>query len=95
MWFHFSTLNRCWRPFTGTDFDLSVDMADYWANFAASGNPNEGNGNVSVHRPEWKPYTAEDRMYMEMGDERKMIRKPFRKMQQYFLDEIVYKGPLD
>lgn len=95
MWFHFSTLNRCWRPFTGTDFDLSVDMADYWANFATSGNPNEGNGNVSVHRPEWKPYTVEDRMYMEMGDQRKMIHKPFRKMQQYFLDEIVYKGPLD
>lgn len=61
LWFVFQTLERCWRPFTGVDFDLSNTMADYYANFAKTGNPN-GNGH-----PEWRPYTKEDAVYMELG----------------------------
>ena len=36
----FGTLDRCWRPFTAEDRQLSERMMDYWTNFAKTGNPN-------------------------------------------------------
>ena len=81
LWFEFETLNRCWRPFTGVDFDLAVAMADYYANFAKTGNPN-GNGH-----PEWKPYTKENPVYMELGVTRELKtaeETPYQKFQKDF-----------
>ena len=40
LWYVFGTLNRCWRPFTGYDYDLSNAMIRYWAAFARTGDPN-------------------------------------------------------
>lgn len=79
LWFEFETLNRCWRPFTGVDFDLAVAMSDYYANFAKTGNPN-GNGH-----PEWRPYTKEDPVYMELGVTRELKKAdetPYQKFQK-------------
>lgn len=95
MWYHFSSLYRCWRPFEGIDFDLSIDIADYWANFAATGNPNIGAKEVNKNKPQWVAYSGENKEYMQFGDKREMFRKPFRKMQAFFLNHIVYKGTLD
>ncbi len=81
LWFEFETLNRCWRPFTGVDFDLAVAMADYYANFAKTGNPN-GSG-----QPEWRPYTKEDAVYMELGVTRELKpadETPYQKFQKDF-----------
>lgn len=66
-WYQFETLYRCWRPFTGEDFELSVKMCDYIANFVKSGDPN-GEG-----LPEWTRYTAEEPMCMELGVRRGML----------------------
>jgi para-nitrobenzyl esterase len=50
----FGTLNRCWRPFTKEDYELSEEMLDYWTNFMKKGNPNtEG-------MEDWAPYTAKN-----------------------------------
>ena len=49
----FQTMYRTMRPYTGFDFDLSNELADRWAAFFKTGNPNlEG-------CVEWTPYTRE------------------------------------
>jgi para-nitrobenzyl esterase len=54
LWYMFGTLNRCWRPFTKEDYELSEEMLDYWTNFMKKGNPNtEG-------MEDWAPYTAKN-----------------------------------
>lgn len=64
----FQTLNRSYRPYTGRDFELSNELADYWANFMKSGNPNYPG------RETWKPYEAGQYNVLEIaGDERHMI----------------------
>lgn len=40
LWYMFGTLDRCWRPFTAADHELSNRMLDYWTNFCKYGNPN-------------------------------------------------------
>lgn len=57
----FQTLTKSRRPYTGRDWDLSNQVADYWANFIKYGNPN-GEG-----LPEWKPYTPESRRAMNIN----------------------------
>lgn len=62
LWYVFGTIQRCWRPMTGLDYDLSLAMNRYWANFAKHKNPN-GEG-----LPLWKPYAADDKENMIFQD---------------------------
>ena len=48
LWYIFGTLQRCWRPMSGKDYDLSLCMTDHWTSFAKTGRPN------------WTDYTAEN-----------------------------------
>ena len=66
----FQTLVRSKRPYTGFDFDLSNELADYWANFVRTGNPNPAGTDL------WKPYTAEAPEGLIIGKERKMGEIP-------------------
>ncbi|MCW8195291.1 carboxylesterase family protein [Proteobacteria bacterium 005FR1] len=45
--------------------EMAEIMSDYWVAFAKTGNPNEAD------RPEWKPYTRENRHYVEFNTETK------------------------
>ena len=64
----FQTLNRSFRPYTGQDWELSNELADYWANFMKTGDPNYTNKNS------WKPYNKDLMNAFEIGrEERKMI----------------------
>lgn len=67
LWHEFETLERCWRPFTGLDFDLARIMTDYIANFVKTGDPN------AASLPVWLPYTEENRKCMELGEHIGMI----------------------
>lgn len=63
LWYIFGTIQRCWRPLTGVDYDLSRTMVSYWTNFAKHGDPN-GEG-----LPEWTPYRAGQRSSMRLGEQ--------------------------
>lgn len=64
----FQTLNRSYRPYTGRDWELSNELADCWANFMKTGNPN------SPGKDAWKPYVQGEYNVLEIaGDERRMI----------------------
>ncbi len=53
----FQTLFRSQRPYGGFDFELSNEMADRWAAFFKTGDPN------CPEKPyaQWRPYSKEDR----------------------------------
>ena len=51
LWYVFHSLRHSWRPFTEADHDLSLQIVDYWTNFAKYGNPNGEEDGV------WTPYT--------------------------------------
>ncbi len=57
-----NTLSMSSRPFTATDRDIADTLSSYWANFAATGNPN-GKG-----LPEWPAVTKDLPQTMEVGD---------------------------
>ncbi len=40
LWYMFGTLERCWRPLTESDRDLSREMVACWTSFCKTGNPN-------------------------------------------------------
>lgn len=62
LWYIFSTLNRCWRPMKGIDYDLSNLMTDYWTNFAKYGDPNADT------LPSWPAFTEENHAIMEINE---------------------------
>jgi len=61
LWYIFGTLARCHRPMGAGDYQLSLQMTDYWTNFAKQGNPN-GEG-----LPLWQAYTAESPEIYELN----------------------------
>jgi para-nitrobenzyl esterase len=83
LWYEFQTLQRCWRPLTGKDYDLSLAMAEYWANFAKYGDPN-GEG-----LPQWEPFTFENPKAMELGLDIGMIDAPMTTSQRFHTDFIL------
>ena len=58
LWYMFGTLDRCWRPFTDKDRQLSEKMLDCWCNFIKTGDPN-GDG-----LEEWKVWDFENMSVM-------------------------------
>ena len=60
LWYIFHSMRHSWRPFTAGDKELSVQMVDYWTNFAKFGNPNGKSGDV------WKPYTTQSPQFLVM-----------------------------
>lgn len=71
LWFFFDSISKATRPgrpFVGRHFDLARKMANYFANFVKTGNPNgvDFDGNPMT---EWKPYSGLSRNTMRFTDE--------------------------
>ena len=60
LWYMFGTLDRCWRPFTKADHDLSDKMIGYWTNFMKTGNPNSEGDET------WRPCTKDDEFVLAL-----------------------------
>lgn len=58
----FSSLHAVDRPWQPADSALAEVVSSYWANFAATGDPNGGD------LPPWPAYDPEQRQAMELGD---------------------------
>ena len=67
LFYLFETFHRMWRPMTGIDFDIARCMADFWANFIKTGNPNGDD------LPVWIPYTEQCRKAQDLGDTNTMM----------------------
>jgi para-nitrobenzyl esterase len=52
LWYVFHSLRHSWRPFTKGDEALSLQMIDFYTNFAKFGNPNGKDNGL------WAPYTT-------------------------------------
>lgn len=59
LWYMFGILNRCWRPMTEADRELSGRMLGYWTNFMKTGDPNGGD------LPRWEVCRKEAPFVME------------------------------
>lgn len=79
LWYVFGTLHRSDRPFTGSDYDLSVKMTDWWTRFARTGDPGDG----------FSAYTAKSPALMEIGRETKMIAIADRPLADKLSDEMI------
>ncbi len=68
LWYVFGTLSRCWRSvapgFTAGDYALSDLMADYWTNFAYTGDPSSGPRSVPI----WPPFTCQRHSIMHFNE---------------------------
>lgn len=61
LWYTYGSLNKCWRPFTEKDDQLSERMMEYFVQFIKTGNPNrEG-------LPCWEPLTKKRFMIFDIG----------------------------
>ncbi|MBO4903947.1 MAG: carboxylesterase family protein [Lachnospiraceae bacterium] len=65
LWFFFETLQKCWRPYNGSHYELAKRMCDHWCNFIKTGDPN-GIGYDGKQLPEWKPSDGIDPLVDEM-----------------------------
>ena len=84
----FQTLFRTMRPYNGFDFDLSNELADRWAAFFKTGNPNpEGKNYV-----EWTPYSeANQKVLGIVTGGREMIDLPIRENELQWVDDEMKK----
>ena len=81
----FQTLDRDWREYTGSDYELSNNMAEYWANFVKNGDPNGKNLKT------WTPYTEDCKKTLMMDVSPWMGERKLPKVKQYMLDYFLDK----
>jgi len=71
--------NRPWQP---ADNKLAETMSSYWANFAATGNPN-GKG-----LPEWKPYNSKTNEIMILDEHCYSVKMPDLKAIEFLASKM-------
>lgn len=64
LWYTIGMLENSWRPMTEWDYEISNRFLTYFANFAATGDPNGGT------LPVWQPTTSLDSPIMVIDDHR-------------------------
>jgi para-nitrobenzyl esterase len=84
----FNSLAKSDRPFTDADRRIAEMLSSYWANFAATGDPN-GKG-----LPHWPSVSEKPGMTMELGDQTATISVAADKAKQEFFTEFLSKPRL-
>lgn len=94
LWFFFETLAKCWRPFEGKHYDLSRLMANYWANFVKTGNPNGEDAN-GTPMPQWQPFTEENPCGILFSTEKiEMNQQKEQALMTFLLNRLKEKFPV-
>ena len=70
LWYTYGALDKCWRPFTVEDRELSNTMMEYFVNFIRTGNPNGGT------LPEWTSYKENRNVFMHFDIGECKAKKP-------------------
>lgn len=65
LWFFFENIQKCWRPYTGSHYELSRRMCDYWTNFIRTGDVN-GMGYDGNPLPKWDSIEGDAYIESEM-----------------------------
>ncbi len=88
LWYFFGNMDRCWRPFEKTDYELSAQMIDYTAEFVKKQDPNrEG-------LPRWEPVSRKQKGFRKFDGFSQGYASPFecrKKLLHTFLRD---KGPM-
>ncbi len=71
LWYWFGTLDRCWRPMTQKDRELSSQMVSYLCNFVRKGNPNQGGV-----LPTWIASDKTQKRVLRLGEKKTHMCKP-------------------
>jgi para-nitrobenzyl esterase len=66
----YNNLSMSTRPWEKTDFELAETMSSFWANFAATGNPN------GPKLPEWSPCSSKNLKAMILAEKTEMKELP-------------------
>ena len=88
LWYMFGNMDKCWRPFEQTDYDLKDEMVHYVANFVHFQNPNGGG------LPYWPPVSWRNRSFRHFTGKSTHKISPIRirrKMDHTFIKD---KGPM-
>ena len=70
LWYTYGSLDKCWRPFTEEDRELSNVMMEYFANFIRTGNPNGEN------LGDWPSYQKNSKAFMHFDVGECKAKKP-------------------
>ena len=70
LWYTYGSLDKCWRPFTEEDRELSKIMMEYFANFIRTGNPNGEN------LADWPSYQKNSKAFMHFDIGECKAKKP-------------------
>ena len=70
LWYTYGSLDKCWRPFTEEDRELSNTMMEYFANFIQTGSPNGENLEV------WPSYQKNSKAFMHFDIGECKAKKP-------------------
>ena len=79
----FQTFMRSWRPMTGIDYEISTQMANYWAGFIKCGDPNRWG------EAQWLPYNDENKGYLVIDKEIGMRYPAPSKRAQMLTENII------
>ena len=92
LWFFFDSLGACWRPFVGKHYDLARQMANYWANFVKTGDPN-GKDVDGSEMPYWPPYAESKHPIRFMEAVEEGVPDSESKLMRFLVDAVKEKHP--
>lgn len=88
LWYMFGNMEKCWRPFEKTDYDLSRMMMDYVANFVRYQNPN------GRDLPQWDYITPLQRRFRWLDGESDGMIQPIKAFKKTVISFTKDKGPM-
>lgn len=93
LWFFFETLAKCWRPFTGTHYDLARQMCNYLTEFVKKGDPNGRDAN-GKEMEQWVPFTCGEPKIMTFYQQPVMKVLPAEPAMDFCIKKIEKKNDM-